>query len=185
MEASLPDPSNRLTSPYADPREIDHPLTPLADIGASVLVWVQPRLMHPAYELWSGEHVVATLRYRDLSGREAVAASAHGLWLFREGARPSESISVSAAHKPFAVFRKSASAEGLLLLGEAHTFPWVRRSLVDNRFAFVNDRGDTVVEFRDEPDEASSSRVVIAENAVDDTSATLLAVVGKYLLLSS
>ena len=67
---------------FQPPREVEHPLVPLAEVRADTLMWVQPQLMQPAYELWAAEEVVATLRYRGRFGGDALAASADGLWRF-------------------------------------------------------------------------------------------------------
>ena len=186
LEASLPDPSGSLgSSPYADPSEIEHPLTPLSQIAASRLAWVQPRLMHPAYELWGRESVAATLRFRDLSRREALAASADGIWNFTEASTEETGVLISAPGGPVGQVRVTPRGDGALLLRNERTLRWNQLALWQCTFAFVDEAGNELVRFETGDDGSSRTMVAFSPVAVLDADAPLLAITGKYLTLAS
>lgn len=185
MEASLPDPSGRLGgSPYANPREVEHPLTPLGSLKVSKFAWIQPRLMHPAYEMWGGESVVATIRYRDLSKREALAASTEGVWNLTESPSRNEVLRAEAAGRAVAVFQREPMSDGALVIRAKRRFPWVRRSIWGMSYAFVDADGAEVMRFEAAGEGSDRTLLVIAPSALADPDVTLMAVVGKYLTLA-
>ncbi len=186
VEASLPDRTGMLGgSPYADPREVEHPLTPIGTLDVSKFAWIQPRLMHPAYELWGGEYVVATLRYRDLSRRHALAASADGVWHLEESPVKGEVFRVEMAGRPVAVFQRGAMNDGSLVIRSERHFPWVRRKIWDQTFAFLDPRGAEYLRFEGAGSGSDRTLLVISPTALLDPDVTLLAAAGKYLTLSA
>ena len=186
MEASLPDRTGNLgLSPYADPREVEHPLTPLNELGVLRLAWVQPRLMHPAYELWGGDRVAATLRFRDLNRREALAASADFVWLLQESPREGEQFTVHARSEPVAAFRTDEAGQGALFLSDDRMFVWVRPPFRGRTFAFIDADGNDYLRFEDPANGAGRIMLSLSRPAALDPECCLLAVAGMYLSLST
>ncbi len=55
----------------------------ISDLVGRELIWSQPRALEMQYELGDRELVVATLRFRGISGSFATAESADGTWTFK------------------------------------------------------------------------------------------------------
>lgn len=183
LEISLPDPSGGLgASPYAAPREVEHPLTPLREVGLSHMAWIQPRLMHPAYELWSGERVVATIRFRDLRGREGLAAAADGVWTIH---RTQSGGTLFTVHRPRVLIGAFQRVEGnrlVFTLGERRVFEWRPTAIRGDAFAFF-DTDRPFMEFRSDRERKGQWLITLVPTTAADPDATLVAIAGKLVTL--
>lgn len=151
---------------------------PLSEASARPLVWVQPMPMRPAYELWAGETVVATLRYRGLQRREALGCAAEGVWTL--DADDVEAVVSLRAHDR-AAGRFDVEA-GVLRLTDGDAYRW-RPAAGPTPAAFTTLAGAPVVLFTSELAGQARLRVDVAEEGAAHV--TLLAVVGCYHLLAA
>ena len=55
----------------------------IAEYYQQTLKWVQPKMLKEAYELRSGEELIATLTFRGIAGTFATAESGDGSWTFK------------------------------------------------------------------------------------------------------
>lgn len=164
---------------FIAPRELEHPILPLADAPARPLVWVQPMPMRPAYELWAGETVVATLRYRGLERREALGCAAEGVWTLE--ADPLEpTVRITARGRDVGHFD---TARRVLRLGGGERFVWCEPAENGGSAVFRAPGGAPVATFASELALQARLRVDVGEGHRER--ATLLAVVGCYHLLAA
>jgi len=186
VETSRPGPTGAFGSPpYAGPREVEYPLVPLRSVETNVLVWIQPRLMHPAYELWAGERVVATLRFKDLARRRGLAAGSDGVWTIDDDARVDEVLVVRSGTEPETIFHPGPSVGGLLIVREERQFLWEACDLWQREWVFLDERKHPVLWFEPDMRRLGHSRVRFGPGFLGDPDSPLLAIMGKYLTLGS
>lgn len=152
---------------------------PLSAVDVGTLVWVQPMPMRPAYELWAGESVVATLRYRGLQRREALACAAEGVWTF-DVEDPEPTIHLHQRDRRVGAFSPEA---GRLRLESGETFLW-RPPAPGRAAAFSLRDGRTLVTFASELSQQARLRVDVAAGAELHERITLLALLGCYHLFA-
>ena len=168
-----------------DPREVEHPLTPLGDLDVVRLAWIQPQMMHPAYELWGGEKVVATLRFRDINRRTALAASTDAVYTLTGSAAEAEDFTMEAGGGVIAEYRRGLHKDGALFIGEEQAFAWIPRSHWDRVFAFADQRGQEVMRFEAAASDSCRTMITIEPSVCANPNATLLAIAGQYLILGA
>jgi hypothetical protein len=165
------------------PRELEHPLFSLTDVSAETLVWIQPQWMRPAYELWAGDRVVATLRFRSLYRSQALAASAEGLWTF-ERDNLSDSTVIRQGQKLVATLEEQDAISSVLKHVNGSAYVWVRDGIFGKRWAFVNVIGKPVLYFAPETSPQARLRVEVSPDAIRLPQLTFLALLGKYIMLA-
>ncbi|HEX7070398.1 MAG TPA: hypothetical protein VF190_06320 [Rhodothermales bacterium] len=141
--------------------------------------------MHPAYELWGNESVVATLRFRDLQRREALAASANGIWMVSASEREEGAVHFDSPGGSIAEYRLAPQGAGSLLLRGSRPLVWLRKSLWTSLFSFVDIAGNEFMRFEVAADRSGKTIVILSDAAVTDPDAALVAVAGHYLTLGT
>jgi len=76
------------------------------------LWWVQPRALQMNYELRADEELVATVRFRSLSGSFATAKSADGCWTFKRVGFPTRASDDSRLRFRGGGFHQNGKEEG-------------------------------------------------------------------------
>ncbi|HET6569830.1 MAG TPA: hypothetical protein VFG50_17830 [Rhodothermales bacterium] len=165
------------------PRELEHPLVPLAEARAGVLVWIQPHWMRPAYELWAGDRVVATLRFKGLTCSDALAASAEGLWSFRRE-KIDETVTIRQLGKEYAVLQERDAISSVLECANGSAYVWVREGLWSPRWRFVSILGKPILHFEPHASPLARLRVKLAAETAHTPRTTFLALLGNYLMLA-
>lgn len=169
---------------YYAPRELEHPLQTIRAVEARTLVWIQPQPLCPAYELWAGEEVVATLRYRSTFQSGALGAAADGVWKIEEVAGAS-GVRLYQGERIAGTFLHRDAYNGLLSLEDGRTFLWVRRGVLQHDWAFMTDAGQVLLHFTSEAALQARSRIRLLGGAREESAVSLLALLGQYLMLRS
>lgn len=170
-------PSGQL-SDFVAPREVEHPVLPLTEASARPLMWVQPQPMRPAYELWAGESVVATLRYRGLQRREALGCAAEGIWTIQAD-ELEPTIHISTVGRDVGRFD---TARRVLWLPGGERYVWAGPLSESGPAAFRAADGLPVVTFTSEL--APQARLRVDVGGSHQERVTLLAILGCYHLLA-
>lgn len=116
----------------------------IVDVAQQPLQWMQPSLLKEAYELRTGEALVATLNFRSSWGTLATAQSADGCWTFKRTGfwQNKASVRVCGMETDLAVFQNNTWSNGGTL-----TFSDERHFKATTNFWMTN------YEFRTEADE--------------------------------
>jgi hypothetical protein len=185
MEGGTFDGSARLIpAEYEAPRELEHPLHSIKDVTESTLVWIQPNLMRPAYELWAAERVLATLRFKKFFYDQALAASAEGLWTFERSTINPDEIVVKQHGRHYASINPKDHSVSLLTLSNGCVYIWMADKTADSRWIFLNVLGKPVLQFVPECSPVARVRVDVRSETGKTPILTFLALLGKYMLLS-
>ncbi len=169
---------------YESPRELEHPLHPIQTEENGTLVWIQPRLMRPAYELWSKDKVIATLRYRGLFYPEALAVSSDGLWTIERTDGSNPLVYIRRTGRIVGTFSNHDHLGGILKLNSERIFLWVRQSIWTHEWAFLSENGSVLEKFSSQVSLQARLRVHITPEGFNTPEASLLALLGKYLMLA-
>lgn len=169
---------------FQAPRELEHPLLPIDEVETDTLVWIQPQLMRPAYELWGGEQVVATLRYKSLLRPEALAAAADGLWLFDQTGVAPPRVRIRQGERIVGTYVQTEDDGGRLMLQSGQTYRWLQLGMWNRTWCFANEAGTPLLYFGSEAGLTARVRIVHADAVRPMPHRSLLALLGKYLMLS-
>jgi hypothetical protein len=119
----------------------------IADVGGTVLEWVQPHALKREYELLAGGERIASLRFRSAFGTLATAESAEGCWTFKRVGFWQARVTVRACGSDanLAIFKPNTWSDGGTL-----EFPDGRRVLAttsfwQTRLEFTTEAGELLV----------------------------------------
>ncbi|GEM_PF-3115529 len=165
------------------PRELEHPLFSFDDVSAETLVWIQPQWMRPAYELWAGVRVIATLRFKSLCCSTALAASAEGLWTFERDVLQ-DTVEIRQHGKSIAMLQERDAISYTLEYANGGTCTWMREGMFGHRWAFIDATDTPLLYFMPETSPQARLRVQVPPDAVRLPQLTFLALLGNYLMLA-
>jgi len=168
---------------YHAPRELEPPLHPICETASRVLVWVQPRLLSAAYELWSKEQVVATLRFRSFAHRRAIAAAADGFWIIEDLQRGDGTVHVSTPKGVIGRLTRRNDLVDTFILDTGEVFLWAHESIWENEYTFRDETGRKLLLFRPEKSMTARARSELAPDVEKHPSTSLLTLLGFYLIL--
>lgn len=168
---------------YHTPRELEHPLHPIRETKSRVFVWVQPRLLSAAYELWSRELVIATLRFRSFAHRRAIAAAADGYWTIEDLQRGDGTVHVSSHKRVLGRLTRRNDLIDSFTLDSGEVFLWTRESIWKNEYTFRDESGRMMLLFSPEKSMTARARVEPAPLIENHPFASLLTLLGFYLIL--
>lgn len=140
--------------------------------------------MHPAYELWAGEQVIATLRFKDLATRCGLAASSDALWTIDDAGRADGSLVVQSGSAAHAVFHPESQSRGILIVGDERFFVWEQSDLWQREWTFFDEQRKPLMWFEPELQGHGQIRVRVGDELLQNPDSPLLAVMGKYLSLA-
>lgn len=168
---------------FVPPRELEHPLFPITETGTKIMMWTQEQPMRPAYELWAGEFVVATLRYRGIAKDGALGASTDGLWSIVESPGASNTISILERGQVYGTLRTSGGLTDTLVLSNKRKFHWVLRDLWRKDRAFVDHKGQILLVCKPESGQKARTRVLLSPGAMHCSELSFLTIVAQYMML--
>jgi len=122
----------------------------LNDLVGYELKWTQPHAMKMEYELWAGDMVAATLRFRSSFGSFATAASADGSWTFKRVGfwQTKVTIRASETEADLAVFKNNTwSGGGTLELPDGRKYP-ANSNFWSTQYEFTTEMGDALIHYR-------------------------------------
>jgi hypothetical protein len=155
----------------------------IAKQAGQELKWVQPSTFKMAYELRSGEELIAALRFRSAFGSLATAESLDGCWTFKRVGffRTRATIRLCGTEEELAVFRNNTWSGGGTL-----EFPDGRKLQATTNFwqtnlEFRGEGGELLVRFKSGGLIHLSAQVEIPAEAARRPELPLLALSGWYL----
>ncbi len=169
---------------YVAPRELEHGLTPLSATNARKLVWLQPSILRPAYELWAGECVVGTLRYRGMTQREALGAAADGLWRFEEQEESGQGILIYERGKLVGRVRRETASHEVIILHESFVFHAAPLSLVGGACSVTDVQGVELLRGAPQAEGLPRTELAVRKAARKMPLLSLLLLTCEYLQLS-
>lgn len=158
--------------------------------SATVLEWRDPEATEPRFELWAGEHQVASLAFVSPCRTLALAQTPEGSWSFRRTGFLTSLIHLreEGADQDIAVFHPGLLGGGRLAFGNGVTFQW--RSAGHGAWSFTGEDGEVLVVLKPEDPEPSQDGPPKTQAQVEITAAgrfsarvPLLAALGWYLIL--
>jgi hypothetical protein len=156
----------------------------IAEVAGSELLWVQPSMMHQAFELRAGDEVVATLAFQRSS--LATAQTAEQSWTFkREGFwHPHVTARVADSDQNLAVFRPHWMGGGTLDLGDAGQLRFGAANFWHTQWDWQTSQGKSLVHFKSQHGFLKSgAQVEIEPDEATNPDLPLLVVLGWYLLV--
>lgn len=156
--------------------------------GRRELVWSQPMLSKREFELHSGSDLVATLKWHRPFGSLATGQYADEAWTFKRAGflRPRVTVRLPGSEIDFAQYEAGWAGGGQLLLSGGRGYYWRQRSFWHNVWAFENETGEIVTQFRADMHVLKYKVLLsipdIGQSAPDRS---LLSMLGLYLLILS
>lgn len=159
----------------------------LLETGRHELVWTQPRARTPAYELYAGEDLVATLHWR---GSLAEACTAGCQWTFERGGlwHPHVTVRAAGSDADLATFTARWTGTGTLECGGGRCFQWRAQDVWHTHWAWQDAEGTTLMRIgaqakSEQGGRASKGLVELTPAAVGLTELPLLVLLGWYLVV--
>jgi len=152
------------------------------------LVWSQPKMSKREFELHDGADLVATLKWHRSSGSLATGVAFASSWTLKRAGflRPRVVVRNVDSAENMAQFEAGWAGGGRLFLSNGHGYFWRQRSFWRNEWAFEDEQGRVVVQFR--ADVFILKRTVqltVVDVNGDGPYGSLLAVLGLYLMVLS
>jgi hypothetical protein len=150
----------------------------IADVGNLPLVWTQPGKGRD-YRLLAGQEPVASLRWDNTGGQEAIAETADGAWSFRRSGllRPTIRVQTRDGASDAATMTIEWTG-GLLKLQNGTEYRWGAANFWRTEWAFAKAGESATVHFRPE-----GKKVELGADAAAREETPLLLVTGWYLLV--
>jgi hypothetical protein len=147
------------------------------------LKWVQPSTFKMAYELRSGEEVVAALRFRSAFGSLATAESLDGCWTFKRVGffQTRATIRLCGTEQELAVFRNNTWSSGGTLEFPGGSKLQATTNIWQTNLEFRGEDGELLVRFKSGGLIHLSAQVVIPAQAAGRPELPLLVLFGWYL----
>lgn len=167
-------------------------MKPLIEFTGRVLEWVQPRVFERAYELVSGETLLATLAFRSSFGTLAVAETAEGSWTFKRVGFLNPRISVRQAGglDDLALYRPRFWGGGDLAFTAGPVVSWRSSDFWTTEWAFFDPADQPLVSFRQGREKErladifkSQATVEVSPLGAGSRHLSILAPLGMYLLV--
>ncbi|HEY3174142.1 MAG TPA: hypothetical protein VGK94_00105 [Candidatus Polarisedimenticolia bacterium] len=158
----------------------------LAEAAAGDLVWTRTARFSRAWELRSGDEVVASLTWPSTFSSRAVAVADGARWEFlREGTFRARVVLRDGAGGPEpARFERRFGGGGEIVFPDGRRLLWSRGGLIRSTWSFTTSDGFPVVTFSSELRWFRSiERLQIDETARSLSELPLLALVGWYLVI--
>jgi hypothetical protein len=146
--------------------------------------WTQPSTW--VYELRAGDNSLAALRWQKTFGSLALAESADGTWTFKRSGflNPKVTVRVLGAEAEVAVFTPGSMGEGTLQLSNGRRYRWLNTSFWRSAWAFANEAGEALVDFKPEfVFFKQAAEVKVEPGAVSVPDLSLLTLLGWYLMV--
>ena len=122
----------------------------IAEYYQQPLKWVQPKMLNEAYELRSGDELIATLTFRGIAGTFATAESGDGSWTFKRVGfwQNKATIRASGSDKDLAVFKNNTwTGGGTLLFTNGNSYKATTNFWMTN-YEFQKDSGEPIIRFK-------------------------------------
>jgi hypothetical protein len=163
-------------------------MQPIPTTGTQELVWTQPRAGTPAYELYAGGNLVATLHWQRGSLAEARAAGCH--WTFKRVGfwRPRVTVRLAGSDANLATFTAHWTGTGTLECEGEHRFVWSAENVWHTVWAWQNTDESPLMRIDGRPKteqggRASKGLVELTPAAGTLIELPLLVLLGWYLVI--
>lgn len=160
----------------------------LDKLGGCELVWSQPMLSRREFELHSGSDLVATLKWHRQFGSLATGECADGAWTFKRAGflRPKVIVRPADSEVEIAQYEAGWAGGGQLLFSGGRGYYWRQRSFWHNVWAFENETGEIVTQFRADLHVFKHKvQLTILDVGKSGPDRTLLSILGLYLMILS
>jgi hypothetical protein len=114
------------------------------------LKWVQPKMFHEAYELRSGDELIATLTFRGIASTFATSESEDGTWTFKRVGfwQNKATIRNFGSDKDLAVFKNNTwTSGGTLLFTNGNSYKATTNFWMTN-YEFQKESGEPIIRFK-------------------------------------
>jgi hypothetical protein len=153
----------------------------IREVGNQPLTWHQFEECKASWELRAGDDVVGTVAWQNPTGGGtlALAASADGRWSFKRVGVFIPTVTVRVAGTDTDVATVSAHlGRSVVYFADGRAVHFIRSSFWRSEFAFTLSNGEPLLAFKE-----GGTRVEFAQGAVTIPDASLLALLGCYLLV--
>ena len=160
-------------------------MKPLSEVTGLPLQWMQPSGLREAYELRTGDDIVAALRFRSRSDSMATAETAEECWTFKRVGfwRTRVTVRCCDAEQELAVFRNNTwKGGGTLELADGRRF-LASTNTWQSRYEIANEAGDSLLVLDIGGVFRQSAKVDIQPAALRMTELPLLITLGWYLVV--
>jgi hypothetical protein len=142
-------------------------MRPILEAADQELVWQQPNAFKYEYELRAGDEVLATLRWRTLSGSLATAETAEGSWTFKRVGfwRARITARPLGSERDAATFEPRWTGSGTVTLAQGASHRWGPTNAWQTRWAWHDADGVPIVQFHNKHGAASEGYVEISPAA--------------------
>lgn len=157
----------------------------LADLLDRELKWTQPGAFKMQYELFAGDELAATLRFRSAFGSLATGESADGCWTFKRVGffQTRVTIRVCGEEADIAVFRNNTwSGGGALELPDGRKV-LVTTNLWQSNLEFKTESEETLLRFQSAGLIHLSALVEIQQEAIGLAELPWMVMLGWYLIV--
>lgn len=121
----------------------------LLSVTSAPLIWHQPKLMEPAFDLKYSEEVLASLKFKNSFGSLAIGKVAEGEWSFKRQGFLKTYVTVRASGKEdnVAVFHNNTWSEGgTLEFANGKKFQ-ANSNFWHSKFEFTDEDGNPIIRF--------------------------------------
>jgi hypothetical protein len=151
-----------------------------------VLHWIPPQAFKREYELRAGDEALATLRWKTSFGSIAFAESSDGTYSFKRCGflRPRVTVRKPGSDENIAILSVGWGGEGTLDLTAGRRYQWRNINFWHSDWAFLDEAGELVVQFKPEPAFFQQAAAVrIEASALSNPDLPLLVTLGWYLMV--
>ena len=152
----------------------------IREVGNQPLTWQQADEGKASWELRAGHDVVGTVTWQNPTedGTLVVATSADGRWSFKRVGvfTPRVTVRVAGTDSDVAIVTPHLG-RSLVAFADGHAVHFLRKGFWRNEFTLTESNGEPLLAFKE-----AGTRVEIATGAETRSDASLLALLGCYLL---
>lgn len=158
----------------------------IREVIDQTLTWIPPQAFKREFELRAGDETLATLRWQTSFGSLATGESADGIFTFKRCGflRPRITVRRPGSDENVAILKAGWGGEGTLELSNCRRYQWRNTSFWRSEWAFLDESGELLIQFKPEPAFFQHAAAVHVESAgLSAPDLSLLTMLGWYLMV--